>query len=69
MASELRVDTLKDASGNNSIGLSFVAGGSAKVWAKFLMGVGSPTIRDSLNVGSFQIMELATYASIIFKFC
>ena len=32
MASELRVNTLKDASGNNSIGTSFVAGGSAKAW-------------------------------------
>ena len=31
MASELRVTTLKDASGNNSIATSFVAGGSAKV--------------------------------------
>ncbi len=31
MASELRVNTLKDASGNNSIATSFVAGGSAKV--------------------------------------
>lgn len=32
MASELRVNTLKDASGNNSIATSFVAGGSAKAW-------------------------------------
>ncbi len=31
MASELRVNTLKDASGNNSIATSFVASGSAKV--------------------------------------
>ena len=30
MASELRVNTLKDASGNNSIATSFVASGSAK---------------------------------------
>ncbi len=33
MASELRVNTLKDANGNNSIATSIVAGGSAKVWA------------------------------------
>ena len=31
MASELRVNTLKDASGNNSMATSFVASGSAKV--------------------------------------
>ena len=30
MASELRVNTLKDAAGNNSIATSFVANGSAK---------------------------------------
>jgi len=35
MASELRVNTLKDASGNNSIGLSYVAEGSAKAWVRF----------------------------------
>ena len=34
MASELRVNTLKDASGNNSIATSFVANGSAKVWQR-----------------------------------
>ena len=35
MASELRVDTLKDASGSNSVGLSYVANGSAKAWINF----------------------------------
>ena len=32
MASELRVNTLKDASGNNSVATSTVAQGSAKAW-------------------------------------
>ena len=50
MASELRVNTLKDASGNNSIATSFVAGGSAKVWCK-LSGA-AQTINDSLNLSS-----------------
>ena len=31
MASELRVNTLKDASGNNSVAMTYVAGGSARV--------------------------------------
>ena len=35
MASELRVNTLKDASGNNSIATSFVANGSAKARGHF----------------------------------
>ena len=51
MASELRVNTLKDASGNNSIGMSYVAEGSAKAWADF--DGGDPTIRDSFNTSSF----------------
>ena len=32
MASELRVNTLKDASGNNSIATSVVHNGVAKCW-------------------------------------
>ena len=35
MASELRVNTLKDASGNNSVATSTVAQGSAKGWIDF----------------------------------
>jgi hypothetical protein len=53
MASELRVNTLKDASGNNSIATSFVAGGSAKAWMKFNASSGTPSINDSLNFSSF----------------
>ena len=48
MASELRVNTLKDASGNNSIATSFVANGSAKVWVFATDNV----ITDSLNTSS-----------------
>ena len=51
MASELRVNTLKDASGNNSIGVSYVAGGSAKSWIKY-NGTGTIAITDSFNVAS-----------------
>ena len=48
MASELRVNTLKDASGNNSIATSFVAQGSAKAWLRF----DPNTITDSNNYSS-----------------
>tara|TARA_B100001093_G_C26409639_1_gene834920 strand:- start:8 stop:382 length:375 start_codon:yes stop_codon:yes gene_type:complete len=51
MASELRVNTLKDAAGNNSIATSFVAGGSAKGWIKY-NGTGTIAISDSFNVAS-----------------
>ena len=50
MASELRVNTLKDAAGNNSIATSFVAGGSAKAWSSY-SGSGT-TFRDSFNCAS-----------------
>ena len=50
MASELRVNTLKDASGNNSIATSFVAGGSAKAWS--MVQPDQSTQNDSLNVSS-----------------
>jgi hypothetical protein len=49
MASELRVNTLKDASGNNSIATSFVAQGSAKMWVQHNAGT---SILDSNNVAS-----------------
>ena len=51
MASELRVNTLKDASGNNSVGMSFVAEGTAKAWMSF-NGTGSAALRDSFNPSS-----------------
>ncbi len=50
MASELRVNTLKDASGNNSVATSFVAGGSAKAWSH-IQG-SDAAIQDSFNVSS-----------------
>ena len=50
MASELRVNTLKDASGNNSVTTSTVAQGSAKAWAQ--QAGAAATARDSFNVAS-----------------
>jgi hypothetical protein len=49
MASELRVNTLKDASGNNSVGMSYVAEGTAKAWVN-LNGTGTIATRDSFNI-------------------
>jgi len=51
MASELRVNTLKDAAGNNSIATSFVAEGSSKCWVNF-NGSGTVTIQKSHNTSS-----------------
>ena len=51
MASELRVNTIKDASGNNSVGTSVVFNGTLKMWAN-LSGGGTPAIDDSTNTSS-----------------
>jgi len=51
MASELRVNTLKDASGNNSVGMAYVAEGTAKFWVNF-NGTGTPATNDSFNQSS-----------------
>ena len=67
MASELRVNTLKDASGNNSVATSFVANGSAKVGqrhnASHTLASGSlncSSVTDE-NTGSTTV----TYASAL----
>ena len=56
MASELRVNTLKDASGNNSVATSTVAEGSAKGWVNFngtaTFNGSDDEIRDSFNITS-----------------
>jgi len=62
MASELRVDTLKDASGANSIGLSYVANGSAKAWIN-LNGTGTISTNDSFNISSTNDDGTGDYTS------
>jgi hypothetical protein len=49
MASILRVNTLTDASSNNSIGMSYVAEGSGKCWVQYNA---STAIQDSFNTTS-----------------
>ena len=69
MASELRVNTLKDAAGNNSIATSFVAGGSAKLWCNW---AGSATVNNSFNTasvtdngtGNFSINTTSAFANV-----
>ena len=52
MASELRVNTLKDASGNNSVATSTVAQGSAKSHVSATITSNTHTIQGSFNVAS-----------------
>jgi len=53
MASELRVNTLKDAAGNNSIATSFVAGGSAKAYGNVTQ-ISTTSYADSFNSSSIS---------------
>jgi len=53
MASELRVNTLKDAAGSNEVAMTYVANGSAKAWANFT-SISSTAVNDSLNVSSIS---------------
>ena len=67
MASELRVNTLKDASGNNSVALSTVAEGSAKAWVE-AKTISSHAIQGSFNVSSLTdggtgAFDAVTYTS------
>ena len=57
MASELRVNTLKDAAGNNSVGMSTVAEGSVK--ARFTVNQANNTTALS----SFNISSLADFST------
>ena len=52
MASELRVNTLKDASGNNSVAMEYVANGSAKAWSNYNQT--TPAVTGSFNVTSIS---------------
>ncbi len=60
MASILRVNTLTDASSNNSIATSFIASGSAKCWANF-DALGTFTLKDSFNVSSITDNDVGLY--------
>jgi len=50
MASELRVNTLKDAAGSNEVAMTYVANGSAKAWVNINMSTGTNV--DSFNIAS-----------------
>ena len=60
MASILRVNTLTDASSNNSVPMATVSQGTAKSWVNF-NGEGTIASRDSFNVGSLTDVATATY--------
>ena len=68
MASELRVNTLKDAAGNNSVGMSYVANGSAKAWVQFDGNAGTPAANKSLNHSSITDNGTGDYSLAVVNF-
>ena len=61
MASILRVNTLTDASSNNSVATSVIHSGTAKMWLIFT-GTSTVTNRGSYNVSSITDVGTGTYA-------
>ena len=53
MASILRVNTLTDASSNNSTAMSTINQGTAKAWLS-MNGTGTIAVRDSFNITSIS---------------
>ena len=63
MASILRVNTLTDASSNNSVPVETVSQGSAKVWGK-INCQGTPSILQSFNLSSITDVTTGQYDCI-----
>ena len=64
MASILRVNTLTDASSNNSVPMATVSSGSAKAWFNF-NGTGTVAILDSFNAASITDNATGDYTTTI----
>jgi hypothetical protein len=65
MASILRVNTLTDASSNNSTAMSTINQGTAKAWVNFT-GITTTAPRDSFNISS--LVDAATAATYPISF-
>ena len=59
MASELRVNTLKDAAGNNSIATSMVSNGTARAWINFNMS--GQSITDSFAFSTIADVDAGRF--------
>ena len=59
MASILRVNTITDASSNNSVATSVLFNGSAKAWNNVTQGTSA--IQDSYNISSISDDSTGTY--------
>ena len=65
MASILRVDTITDASSNNSVAVSTVFGGSGKAWITFNGGVSTPVAIDSFGTSTLTDNGTGDYSQTL----
>ena len=65
MASELRLTTLANNAGTESVDTTYVINGSAKAWVNINGSSGTPTSRDSLNVSSITDYSTGRYAPVL----
>ena len=68
MASELRVTTIANNAGTESVDTTYVINGSAKAWVNF-NGTGTVAIRDSVNVASLTDGGTGTYSYTVSNSC
>lgn len=64
MASELRVTTIANNAGTESVGSTYVINGSAKAWIS-LIGTGTVSIDDSLNISSITDNSTGNYTNTL----
>ena len=60
MASELRVTTIANNAGSESVNTTYVVNGSAKYWSNF-DGTSTPSLRDSFNGSSITDVGTGLY--------
>jgi hypothetical protein len=60
MASELRVTTIANNAGSESVDTTYVVNGSAKAWVRF-NGTGTLAVNKSLNTSSVSDIATGTY--------
>ena len=64
MASELRVTTIANNAGSESVDTTYVVNGSAKAWIS-LIGTGTVSIDDSLNISSITDNSTGNYTNTL----
>tara|TARA_B100002019_G_scaffold288261_1_gene301578 strand:+ start:1329 stop:1700 length:372 start_codon:yes stop_codon:yes gene_type:complete len=63
MASELRVTTVANNAGTESVNTTYVINGSAKAWFHYNQQAGNEAVRDSFNISSITDNSTGIYTN------